>query len=150
MSAARKRAPEPSRGFSAEEKAAMREALRERAPRRGGGADGEQELLAKIAAMPPSDRRLAEQFHALVRTHAPALVPKTWYGMPAYANSAGQVVCYFQDAHKFKARYATLGFSDKARLDDGSFWPVVFALTELTPAVTARVVALLRTAAGER
>lgn len=109
---------------------------------RGGG---EQDVLAKIAEMPAADRALAERLHAIVKANAPALSPKTWYGMPAYAKD-GNVVCFFQSSHKFKARYATLGFSDKASLDDGSLWPVAFALKEMTSADEARIAALLRKA----
>jgi len=117
-------------GFTAEEKAAMRERARE-AKAEGRRGDGEKDLLAKIAEMPESDRDLATELHELVKATAPALEPKTWYGMPAYAKD-GKVLCYFQSAHKFKTRYATFGFSDQANLDDGALWPVVFALTKLT------------------
>jgi len=134
--------------FTAEEKAAMREYVQElKAEKRGGKADGEAEVLAKIAKMPPSDRALAKRVHEIVRANAPTLTPKTWYGMPAYRKD-DKVVCYFQDAHKFKSRYATLGFSDKASLDDGSLWPVVFALKALGPAEEKRIVALLKKALG--
>jgi uncharacterized protein YdhG (YjbR/CyaY superfamily) len=131
-------------GFTDEEKAAMREASRER--KSGGGGEGD--VLAKIAAMNGSDRAIAERLHAIVRANAPGLSPKTWYGMPAYADMEGRVVCYFQSAEKFKTRYATLGFSDRARLDEGSMWPVAFALKQLTAAEQARVVSLLKRAAG--
>src|SRR5918995_4051076 len=121
-----------STGFTAEEKAAMRERAKEtKAAARK--ADGEADVLAKIAEMSEPDRGMAERIHALVKASAPELSPKTWYGMPAYAKG-GDVVCFFQSAQKFKARYATLGFSDKAHLDDGAMWPTSFALGELTPA----------------
>jgi uncharacterized protein YdhG (YjbR/CyaY superfamily) len=141
-----------SKGFTAEERAAMRERVQEQkaAARRGpraGKADGESDLLAKIAAMPPPDRALAERVHAIVKASAPALSPRTWYGMPAYARD-GKVVCFFQSAHKFKTRYATFGFSDKANLDDGAMWPTSFALKELTPAEEARIAALVEQAAS--
>jgi uncharacterized protein YdhG (YjbR/CyaY superfamily) len=129
--------------FSAEEREAMRERARE--ARSAGGADGEAEVLAKIAAMAPADRAIAERLHALIRRVAPNLVPKTWYGMPAYARD-GKTLCFFQAAARFKTRYATLGFSDSARLDDGAMWPTAFALTQWTAAVEQRITALLRTA----
>jgi len=131
-------------GFTDEERAAMKERAREV---RAGGADGERDVLAKIAAMPEPDRSLATRVHAIVTATAPDLAPRTWYGMPAYARG-GKVVCFFQDARKFKTRYATLGFSDQARLDDGAMWPTAFALKELTPAVEARIVALVKQALG--
>src|SRR5664279_3783369 len=108
-------------------------------------ADGEGDVLAKIAAMPEPDRAMAERLHAIIKATAPALSPRTWYGMPAYAKD-GNVVCFFQDAAKFKARYATLGFSDKANLDEGAMWPNSYALTELTPADEARIAALVKKA----
>lgn len=135
--------------FTEEERAAMREHVREqRSAARGGAvkADGESEVLAKLAAMSPSDRALGERLHAIVKANAPALSPKLWYGMPAYANQDGQVVCFFQDAQKFKSRYATLGFSDKAHLDEGPMWPTSFALKELTPAEETRIAALVKRA----
>src|SRR5262245_10466591 len=141
-----------SKGFADEERAAMRERARElkeearRGPR-AGKADGESDLLAKIAEMPDRDRALAERLHALITASAPALSPKTWYGMPAYAKD-GNVVCFFKCAAKFNARYATLGFSDKAKLDDGAMWPTEFALTELTAAEEARVAALVKRVAS--
>ena len=128
-------------GLTEEERAAMRDRVEEMKTRGGG----EQDVLAKIAEMPAADRALAERLHAIVKANAPALSPKTWYGMPAYAKD-GNVVCFFQSSHKFKARYATLGFSDKASLDDGSLWPVAFALKEMTSADEARIAALLRKA----
>jgi uncharacterized protein YdhG (YjbR/CyaY superfamily) len=137
-------------GFTDEERAAMKEYLQERkaAARRGPRAtegDGEGEVLAKIAAMPEPDRALAEQLHAIIKASAPDLSPRTWYGMPAYAKD-GNVVCFFQGAYKFKARYATLGFSDKAKLDEGAVWPVAFALKELTADAEARIIALVKKA----
>jgi uncharacterized protein YdhG (YjbR/CyaY superfamily) len=133
-------------GFTADERAAMKERARE--VRRGSkAADGESDVLAKIAELPDADRVMAERLHALVKEHAPDLAPRTWYGMPAYAKD-GEVVCHFQSAATFRSRYATLGFSDKASLDDGAIWPVAYALTELTPAVEERIVALLQKAVG--
>jgi uncharacterized protein YdhG (YjbR/CyaY superfamily) len=134
-------------GFTAEEKAAMRERAREAkaAARRGFGADGESDVLAKIAEMSGKDRAMAERVHAIVTAAAPDLSPRTWYGMPAYAKD-GNVVCYFQDAAKFKSRYATLGFSDKANLDDGAAWPVAYALMEWTTEVEERIRELVKRA----
>lgn len=123
----------------------MRAAARERKVR-SGAQDAEREVLEKIAGMDPPDRRMAERVHALLRSEAPQLAPRTWYGMPAYANAAGEVVCFFRDARKFKTRYATLGFSDAAKLDDGKMWPTDFALLELTSAEEARIVELVRRA----
>jgi len=131
-----------SKGFTDDERAAMKERARES---KSGREDGESELLAKLAALPQAERALGERVHAIVRAAAPGLSPKTWYGMPAYAKD-GQVVCFFQSAHKFKTRYATLGFSDKAKLDEGSMWPTVFALKELNPEVEGRIAALVRKA----
>jgi uncharacterized protein YdhG (YjbR/CyaY superfamily) len=136
--------------FTDEERAAMKERAQElkAAARRGpraNGADGESDVLAKIAEMPEPDRSLAERLHALVRASAPALSPRTWYGMPAYAKD-GKVVCFFQSAQKFKTRYATFGFSDKANLDEGAMWPTAFALKELTAAEEARIGALVKKA----
>ncbi len=146
-----KKAPKkPARantGFTNEERAAMRERAREMKAV-AGKADGENDVLAKIAALQPQDRTMAERLHAIITASAPSLSPKTWYGMPAYANQGGQVVCFFQSAEKFKTRYATLGFSDKAQLDDGSLWPVAFALMELTAAAEEQIVALVKKAAG--
>ena len=133
-------------GFSAEERAAMRERAKEvRAAK--GKADSEAEVLAKIAELPQPDRDTAERLHALVRATAPELTARTWYGMPAYAKD-GKVLCFFQGAKKFKTRYATLGFSDAAALDDGALWPVAFALAELTGDAEAEIVALLKRAVG--
>jgi uncharacterized protein YdhG (YjbR/CyaY superfamily) len=140
---------ETSRGFTDEERAAMKEHAQEvRAARRGprtGKADGESDLLAKIAEMPEPDRVMAERLHAIIKASAPALSPRTWYGMPAYAKD-GDVVCFFQPAQKFKARYATLGFNDKANLDDGNMWPVAYALKELTAADEQKIAALVKKA----
>jgi uncharacterized protein YdhG (YjbR/CyaY superfamily) len=138
--------------FTDEERAAMRERARElrAASPRGplpGQDDGEREVLAKLAQLRPPERALAERLHALIRASAPALTPKTWYGMPAYARD-GRVVCFFQSAQKFKTRYATLGFSDQATLDEGAMWPTAFALKELTPAAEARIAELLKRALG--
>ncbi len=139
-----------SKAFTDEERAAMKERAHEQktAARRGprtGKADGESDVLAKIAEMPEPDRVLAERLHAVIKASAPALAPRTWYGMPAYAKD-GNVVCFFQSAQKFKTRYATFGFSDKANLDDGAMWPVAFAVTELTAAGEARIAALVKKA----
>lgn len=137
-------------GFSAEERAAMKQRAREVRRRTSKATDGLQDLLDAVAKMAPADRALAEQVHAAVTRHAPHLAPKTWYGMPAYANAAGKVVVFFQDAGKFKYRYCTLGFQDAAALDDGDLWPVAYALTGWGEAVEARVAALLAQAcAGE-
>jgi uncharacterized protein YdhG (YjbR/CyaY superfamily) len=148
----KKETPKPGAGFSAEERAAMKERAQElkAQARRGPRAkaeDGEGDVLAKIAEMQEPDRSMATRLHALIKTSAPALTPRTWYGMPAYAKG-GDVVCFFQSAQKFKARYSTLGFSDKARLDEGAMWPVAFALKELTAAVEARIEALVKKAVG--
>ena len=137
-------------GLTDEERAAIREHVQElkaekRRGSRTGTADGENDVLAKIAALPQPDRAMAERLHAIVKANAPALSPKTWYGMPAYAKD-GNVVCFFQSAQKFKTRYATLGFSDKANLDDGHMWPTAFALKELTPAEEVKIAALLKKA----
>jgi len=139
-----------SRGFTDEERSAMRQRARElkAAARRGpraGDADGESDVLAKIAEMPEPDRAMAERIHAIITASAPALSPRTWYGMPAYAKD-GNIVCHFQSAQKFKTRYATLGFSDKANLDEGDMWPIAFALKELTAADEARISDLVKRA----
>jgi uncharacterized protein YdhG (YjbR/CyaY superfamily) len=141
-----------SKGFTDEEREAMKERAKElkaearRSPR-SRKADGESDVLAKIAEMPEPDRSMAERLHAIVKANAPTLSPKTWYGMPAYAKD-GKVVCFFQSAEKFKSRYATLGFSDKADLDEGAMWPTAFALTELTDAEEATIAALVKRAVG--
>ena len=137
-----------SNGFTAEERAAMKERARElkaeaRASR--NKADGERDVLAKIAEMPGPDRAMAKRLHSIVKASAPALSPKTWYGMPAYAKD-GKIVCFFQSAHKFKSRYATFGFSDAANLDKGAMWPTSFALKELTAADEAKISALVKKA----
>jgi uncharacterized protein YdhG (YjbR/CyaY superfamily) len=132
-------------GFSADEKAAMRERARE-LKAEANKADGEKQLLERVAQMPEPDRAMAKKLHAIVKANAPGLAPKTWYGMPAYADQDGKVVCFFQDADKFKARYATLGFNDGAKLDDGDFWPTSFALIKLTPAAEKKIVALVKKA----
>ena len=133
-----------SEGFSAAERAAMKERVEEmKAAERG--ADGEKAVLAKIAEMPESDRVMATRLHAIIKAGAPELSPKTWYGMPAYALD-GKVLCYFQSADKFKARYATFGFSDEAKLDQGSMWPTSFALTKLTAADEKKIAALVKQA----
>jgi uncharacterized protein YdhG (YjbR/CyaY superfamily) len=136
-------------GFTAEERAAMKERAAElRAEGRKGAkkADGMQAVLSRIAEMAPQDRELAERVHVAVTTTAPELMAKTWYGMPAYANADGKVVVFFQDSGKFDYRYSTLGFQDPAALDDGDMWPVAFALTGWSPAVEERVVALVKAA----
>ena len=134
-------------GFTAEERAAMRERVRELKAAAGlrGKADEETAVLAKIAALRGPDRAMGERLHAIIKARAPGLSPKLWYGMPAYAKD-GKVVCFFQSAQKFKTRYATLGFSDKANLDEGHMWPVAFAVTELTDAEEARIGALVKKA----
>src|SRR3954451_7967895 len=131
-----------SKGFTNEERAAMRERAREG---KSGAAAGESDVLAKIAEMTERDRAMAERLHALITASAPDLSPRTWYGMPAYAKD-GNVVCFFQSAQKFKTRYATFGFSDKANLDEGAMWPTSFALNGLTAAEEARIGALVRKA----
>jgi uncharacterized protein YdhG (YjbR/CyaY superfamily) len=134
-----------SKGFTAEERAAMRERVRElKAAERK--EDGEKALLAKIAEMPKPDRAMAKRIHAIVKANAPALSPKTWYGMPAYANEDDKVVCYFQDANKFKARYATFGFNDAANVDTGNMWPTSFAVKKLTAAEEKRIGTLVKKA----
>jgi uncharacterized protein YdhG (YjbR/CyaY superfamily) len=129
-------------GFTAEEKAAMRA----RAKELKATADGESAVRAALAAMTPDDRAIGERLHAIVKETAPELTPKTWYGMPAYANKEGKVVCFFRNAAKFKERYAMFGFNDSANLDDGSMWPVAFALKKLTKADEARIAKLVKQA----
>jgi uncharacterized protein YdhG (YjbR/CyaY superfamily) len=131
-------------GFTAGEKAAMQDRVQEMKVA-AQKADGESEVLAKIAALPATDRDKAKRLHAIIKASAPALSPKTWYGMPAYAKD-GKIVCFFQSAQKFKTRYATLGFNDAARLDEGNMWPTAFALMKLTPADEARIGALVKKA----
>jgi uncharacterized protein YdhG (YjbR/CyaY superfamily) len=139
-----------SGGFTDDERAAMKEHARElktsaRRGSRAAGADGESDVLAKIAEMPGPDRVIAERIHAIVKDSAPDLAPRTWYGMPAYARD-GNVVCFFQPAQKFRTRYATLGFSDKANLGDGAMWPVTYALAELTADDEAKIITLVKKA----
>ena len=133
-----------SKGFSAEEKAAARERVRE-LKAEAAKADGKTELLAAIARMQEPDRTIAKKVHGLITAAAPALAPKTWYGMPAYAKD-GNVICYFQNAGKFKVRYQTLGFSDKAKVDDGAMWPIQYALSKLTATEEAKITALVKKA----
>lgn len=137
------------KGFTDVEKAAMKERAKElKAEARASKnrAQGERDLLAKIAEMPESDRVMAERIHEIVKTNAPDLIPKTWYGMPAYANKDGKVVCFFQGAYKFNTRYATFGFNEDAHLDDGVMWPTAFALKEITPAEEAKIAELVKKA----
>jgi uncharacterized protein YdhG (YjbR/CyaY superfamily) len=141
--AAKKTAAKSSKGFTTEERAAMKEYVKELK----GGTNDESDVLAKIAAMPEPDRALAKRVHAIIKSAAPQLSSRTWYGMPAYTKDE-KVICFFQDANKFNARYATLGFSDKARLDEGEMWPTGFALKKLTPAEEARIIALVKKAVG--
>jgi uncharacterized protein YdhG (YjbR/CyaY superfamily) len=135
-----------NKGFTAEERSAMRERAREL---KAGKKDGESEVLAKIAAMREPDRAMAKRLHEIVKATAPELSPRTWYGMPAYAKD-GKVVCFFQSGQKFKTRYATFGFSDKAKLDKGAMWPTSYALTELTPADEKKIAALVKKAVSLR
>lgn len=139
-----RRPTKKSGGFSDEEMAAMREAARERST---GAGEGEDAVLDKIAKMKEPDRTKAKKVHQIIRAAAPGLTPRTWYGMPAYAED-DKVICWFQDAAKFKARYAILGFSDKAKLDEGRMWPVTYAIMELTPAEEAKITALVKKAVG--
>ncbi len=132
-------------GFTDDERAAMKERARELKATRSGKADGESDVLAAIAKMPASDRTMAKRLHTIINDSAPALSPKTWYGMPAYAKD-GKVVCFFRGAHKFKERYAMFGFNDAANLDKGAMWPVAFALKELTAADEAKIAALVKKA----
>lgn len=130
-------------GFSDEEREAMKERSRELA---AGKSDGQSAVLAKIAEMPEPDRIIATRLHEIIKAATPNLSPKTWYGMPAYANKDGKVICFFQSAHRFKTRYATFGFNEAARLDDGNMWPTSFALKELTPTEAARISELVKQA----
>ncbi len=143
---AKKAAAKSGPGFTAEERAAMKERAKE-LKATGERADGERDVLAKIAEMPDSDRIMGERIHAIMKAAAPDLVPRTWYGMPAYSKD-GNVLCFFRSAEKFKTRYATLGFSDKANLDDGNMWPTDFALKKLSRADEARITALVKKAVG--
>lgn len=137
-----------AKGYSAEERAAMKERAKEmKAAKSGKQVDGTAEVLEKIAAMADDDRAIAERLHEIITKAAPELAPKTWYGMPAYARD-GKVVCFFQDAGKFKARYLTLGFQDAAQLDDGNMWPTAYAVIKLTRAVEKEIIALVKRAAG--
>jgi uncharacterized protein YdhG (YjbR/CyaY superfamily) len=138
------RSKRESKGFTAEERAAMKERAAE-LKANAAGADGERAALEKIAEMPEPDRTVATRIHEIVKAGAPELSPRTWYGSPAYAKD-GHVICFFQSAQKFKTRYGMLGFSDKANLDDGSMWPTAFAVTELTPAVEKRITELVKRA----
>ena len=143
-----KKEPQKSKGFTAEEKAAMKEHAKELKAEANATRDraaGESDLLAKIAEMKEPDRAMARRLHEIISATAPALTPRTWYGMPAYARD-GKVVCFFQSAQKFKSRYATFGFSDKANLDEGAMWPTAFALKELTAAEEKRIIALVKKA----
>ena len=138
-----------NKGFTAEERAAMKERARElKAEERmaKSRAEGEKALLEKLAELPEPDRSMGERIHAIVTENAPELLPKTWYGMPAYANREGKIICFFQPASKFNTRYATLGFNEDARQDDGSMWPTAFALKELTPAGEDQIAALVKKA----
>jgi uncharacterized protein YdhG (YjbR/CyaY superfamily) len=146
-----KKATTKSEGFSAEERAAMKaraDELRAEGKKGAKRADGLDDVLESIAKMAPGDRALAERVHVAVTSNAPDLLPKTWYGMPAYANADGKVVLFFQDSGKFKYRYSTLGFQDAADLDDGDMWPVAYALQKWSPAVEKKVVALVKAAIG--
>ena len=144
IKARQKSAKSTTATFTAEERAAMKERVREQKAA-AGKAEGESTVLAKIAEMPKSDRAMAKRLHEIIKANAPDLSPKLWYGMPAYAKD-GKVVCFYQSAEKFKTRFATLGFSDEANLDKGAMWPVAFALTELTAADEARIGALVEKA----
>ena len=144
-------ASKTTKAFTDAEQAAMKERAKELKAEARASKDraaGEGDLLAKVAEMPESDRTMAERIHAIVTSSAPMLMPKTWYGMPAYANQDGKIVCFFQAADKFKARYATFGFNDDAHLDDGSMWPTAFALTRLTSDDEARIESLVKKAVG--
>jgi uncharacterized protein YdhG (YjbR/CyaY superfamily) len=141
---AKKSATSAPKGFTDEEKSAMRERVKE-LKAAAGKADGERDVLAKIAAMAPADRALGERVHKIIKANAPSLSPKLWYGMPAYAKGE-RIVFHFQDAQKFKMRYATLGFTDAASVDDGAMWPVAYALKKLTAADEARIAALVKKA----
>ncbi len=139
--------PAKSQGLTAEERAAAKARVQE-LKAEAGKADGERDVLERIAALSESDRVMAERLHTIIKASAPSLSSKTWYGMPAYANKDGKIVCFFQPAEKFKTRYATLGFNDAANLDDGGLWPVAFALKELTAAEEAKIAALVKQAAN--
>jgi uncharacterized protein YdhG (YjbR/CyaY superfamily) len=132
-----------TRGFSDEEREAMKERAQELA---AGEVKGESAVLMKIAEMPEPDQTMAKRIHKIIKASVPALSPRTWYGMPAYADKDGKVICFFQSAHRFKSRYATFGFNDAARLDEGNMWPISFALRELTPAEEVKIAALVKKA----
>jgi len=144
-STTRKSTQKSAKGLTAEERAALKERLKEEKAEREGKA-AESDVLAKIAEMPEPDRAMAKRLHAIITASAPALSPKTWYGMPAYANKDGKIVCFFTAASKFNSRYATLGFNDTANLDEGAMWPTSFALKELTAADEERIAALVKKA----
>ena len=144
-STAKKSAQKPAKGPTAEERAALKERLKEEKAEREGKV-AESDVLAKIAELPEPDRSMAKRIHEIVKASAPSLSPKTWYGMPAYANKDGKVVCFFTAASKFNSRYATFGFNDDAHLDEGNMWPASFALRELTPAEEARISKLVKKA----
>ena len=147
MATAAKKATKATKTFSAEEREAMEAAAREAKLARSGKGDGEAELKAAIAKMSEADRKMAEQIHKLIKAAAPELDSKTWYGMPAYAK-AGKTICFFQSAAKFKTRYATLGFSDQAKLDEGNVWPNAYAVMKITAADEAKIAALVKRAVG--
>ena len=147
MSQAAKNDTKKSKGFTAAERAAMKEHAKELKAQEDK-ANWENDVLAKIDEMPEPDRSMAKRIHEIVKAHAPDLSPKTWYGMPAYANKDGKYVCFFQNRQKFNARYSTLGFNDSANLDDGEMWPVAYALTELTAAQEKKIIALVKKAAS--
>jgi len=144
-SSTKKSTQKSAKGLTAEERAALKERLKEEKAEREGKA-AESDVLAKIAEMTEPDRSMAKRLHALIKDSAPALSPKTWYGMPAYANKDGKIVCFFQSAQKFNARYATLGFNDAANLDEGAMWSTSYALKELTDAEEAKIAALVKKA----
>lgn len=143
MQAGDKSLKKSAKGFSEEEKEAMKERAQELV---GDNGKGEVAVLARIAEMPEPDRTMAKRIHAIIKASAPILAPKTWYGMPAYANKEGKVVCFFQSAHKFKYRYATLGFNEAANLEEGTMWPTSFAITKLTASEEAKIATLVRRA----
>jgi uncharacterized protein YdhG (YjbR/CyaY superfamily) len=140
---ATKKPARANKGFTDEERGAVRQRVQEL---KADKAEGEGAVLAKIGEMPAPDRAMAERLHAIIKASAPVLSPKTWYGMPAYANKDGKIVCFFQPANKFKTRYATFGFNDSAHLDDGGLWPISFALKELTAAEEVKIAALVKQA----
>jgi hypothetical protein len=147
----KKETQKSAKGFTDEEKAAMKaraQELKAEARANKDKAEGENAVLAAIAAMKEPDRSMAKRLHAIIKASAPTLSPKTWYGMPAYANKEGKIICFFQPAEKFKTRYMTLGFNDSANLDEGAMWPTAFALKELTATEEARISALVKKAAS--